>query len=66
MLPPMIYVILLGLAGVLGILFFGLINMVRRDEAGARAQRSQQFMRWRVLAQAGVILLLALLALVFS
>ena len=62
----MIYAILLGLALVLGILFFGLVNLVRQGDEGQRLQRSQQLMRWRVLAQAGVILLLALLAFIFS
>lgn len=60
----MTFIILLGFAVVLGILFLGIFNMVRKnnDEAGAR--RFQNLMRWRVVAQATVLLLLVLAAVI--
>jgi hypothetical protein len=58
----MLFVILLALVLVLGILFFGLFNMVRKTDGVASSKRSQKLMRYRVLAQAGVVLLLLIAA----
>lgn len=50
------YAIIGGLAAVSLMLGLGLLNMMR----GGPASRSQHFMRWRVLLQGAVILLLVL------
>jgi len=50
------YVLVGGLAAVSMMLGLGLLNMMR----GGPASRSQHFMRWRVLLQAAVILLIVL------
>ena len=50
------YALVAGLAAVSMMLGLGLLNMMR----GGPASRSQTFMRWRVLLQAAVILLLLL------
>ena len=52
--------ILLGLAmlGTLGVLFAGMLGVVRRTGDGARSNR---LMRWRIVLQATALLLFALL-----
>ncbi len=54
-----VVMILLGLAmlGVLGVLFAGLLGLVR----GNTPQRSNQLMRWRVVLQGAALLLFMLL-----
>ncbi|MBV9653618.1 MAG: twin transmembrane helix small protein [Acetobacteraceae bacterium] len=44
--------------GTLGVLFAGLIGLVR---GGGDPQRSNVLMRWRVILQAGALILFALL-----
>ena len=48
----------LALAGVVGVLFAGLITMARTGEENRR--RSNILMRWRVATQATAIILIAL------
>lgn len=49
--------LVLALAGVLGVLFAGMIGVVR----GGDPRRSNRLMRWRVILQGVALLLLALL-----
>ena len=57
-----VLMVLLGLAmlGVLGVLAAGMIGLVR---GGGDPARSNRLMRWRVLLQAGALVLFALLML---
>ncbi len=59
----MIYFVLAGLAFVVGVLFLGLYNMVRKDRS---AQRAQKLMKLRVWGQLGVVALLAVSACLVS
>jgi hypothetical protein len=52
-----IILIVLLMAGTLGVLFAGLIGLVR----GSDPARSNQLMRWRVILQGAALLLFALL-----
>ncbi len=55
----MVWIILAAGAGLLAILFYGLVSMVRPNRTPAQTQK---LMRYRVLAQAGVLLLLIIAA----
>ncbi len=50
--------LVLMMLGTLGVLFAGMIGLVR---GGGDPQRSNALMRWRVLLQAGALVLFAIL-----
>jgi phosphatidylglycerophosphate synthase len=54
----LVFLVALLMAGTLGVLFVGLFGMVR---GGGDPRRANALMRWRVLLQAGALLLFALL-----
>ena len=54
-----LYAVPLALLAVLAILFLGLWNMMR----GGSPNRSQTFMRWRVILQFGAIVLIVVVVL---
>lgn len=54
----LIVLVVLGLAGTLGVLLAGVLGLAR---GGGDPRRSNQLMRWRVIMQAVTLLLLLLL-----
>lgn len=58
------YGLYIAIAGLTIILILGLINLTRTDEG--QASRSNQLMRYRVIAQAVVIAILVLLGIVLG
>jgi NADH:ubiquinone oxidoreductase subunit 6 (subunit J) len=54
----LVVLVVVLMLGTLGVLFAGLVGMVR---GGGDPHRANALMRWRVLLQAGALLLFALL-----
>ena len=55
-----LYAVPLALAAVVLVLLLGLVNMMR----GGSPNRSQSLMRWRVLLQFGVVVLIVVIVLI--
>lgn len=55
-----LYGVPLALAAVVVVLFLGLFNMMR----GGSPNRSQTFMRWRVILQFGAVVLIVIVVLI--
>ena len=55
--------VVISMAATLGVMFAGMIGLVRTDQSAAGGARSNRLMRWRVILQFVTLVLFALLLL---